>query len=172
MSVKSDYELAQKALAGDNKSCSLLFNTHYSKLFRFVRSKVNNKTIAEDVTQMALIDAFKYLHTYRGESSFYTWLCSIALRVIYKQPSPSIKSDMELVTTVTPEQVFSSKQSVTNIADAMKQLPAIQQTALYYKIYDILSYKDIAQILGCTPSYAKNLVYEAKKTVKSILQEN
>lgn len=133
---------------------------------------MNNKANAEDVTQIAFIDAFKYLHTYRGESSFYTWLCSIALRVIYKQPSPSIKSDMELVTTVTPEQVFISKQGITNIADAMKQLPTIQQTALYYKIYDVMSYKDIAQILGCTPAYAKNLVYEAKKTIKELLQEN
>lgn len=77
----------------------------------------------------------------------------------------------EGVTNSTPEDMFSSKQTMTNIAESFKALSKMHQMALFYKVYEQLTYKEIGSKIGCTPSYAKFLVYEAKQIVRPLLKE-
>ena len=171
VSVKSDAELIKDVLAGSSSASSLLFKRYNQRLYRFVRTKVGNVTAVEEVTQDALIAAFKYLHTFKGDSSFYTWLCKIAIRKMCNQKPTSLKTNAELVERTTPETLMVEKQSITSIVEIMKQLPSKQQSALFYKIYDRMAYLEIGEKLGCSPAYAKNLVYEAKKTIRNQLTE-
>lgn len=169
--MKSDDELVQGVLDGDSSSSSLLYKKYYNRVFRFVHNKVQDSATAQDIAQETMLAALKYLHTYKGKSSLYTWLCTIAINKVSKVRSVGEVIVHESVTNSTPEDSFSSKQTMFNISEAFKALSKMHQMALFYKVYEQLTYKEIGSKIGCAPSYAKFLVYEAKQIVRPMLKE-
>tara|TARA_R110000796_G_scaffold110700_2_gene222204 strand:+ start:62 stop:604 length:543 start_codon:yes stop_codon:yes gene_type:complete len=169
--VKSDDELIRKALDGDNTSSSLLYTRYYTRVFRFVHNKVSDTATAQDIAQDALLAGLKHLRTYKGNSSFYTWLCTIAINKVKKQRSHNIPFNGDTVTNSTPETVLSSKETVNLIISSFKELSKLQQAALFYQIYEQLTIKEIADILQCSPRYTKNLVSQAKQIIRPLLKE-
>ncbi len=169
--MKSDGELIAEALTGHEKSYALLMNKYRKRIHRFIRSRVADNSLAEELTQDTFVDAFRYLHTFRGDSQFYTWLCTIAIRRTYTSPPKSIKSEADMVTYTTPEYLLSNKQSISNVAEVMKKLPPQQAHALYLKAYENKSYDEISKVLTCSKSYAKNLVYFAKRQIRKELND-
>ncbi len=171
MSVKSDGELIAEALAGHQDAYASLMNKYRTRIHRFIRSRVSDSSLAEELTQDTFVDAFRYLHTFRGDSQFYTWLCTIAIRRTYTTPPKSIKAEADMVTYTTPEFLLSNKQSISNVAKVMKELPSQQALALYLKAYENKSYSEIADALTCSKGYAKNLVYFAKRHIRKELND-
>ena len=168
--VKSDGELIQGVLDGDSSSSSLLYKQYYSRVFRFVHNKVADTATAQDIAQDTLLAGLKHLHTYKGNSSFYTWLCTIAINKVKKQKNYAPQIDKDNVTNSTPETMLSSKETVTSIVGSFKYLSTLQQAALFYQIYEQLTIKEIAGKLNCSPKYAKNLVSQAKQIIRPILK--
>lgn len=146
-------------------------NKYRKRIHRFIRSRVSDNNLAEELTQDTFVDAFRYLHTFRGDSQFYTWLCTIAIRRTYTSPPKSLKSEADMVTHTTPEYLLSNKQSISNVAEVMKKLPPQQAHALYLKAYENKSYDEISKVLTCSKSYAKNLVYFAKRQIRKELND-
>lgn len=172
MSVKSDDTLLiTEALAGSEEAYSLLTNKYWDRIYRFLRKRVDNSSLAEELTQDTFVAAFRYLKTFRGDSQFYTWLCTIALNEASRRPLNSLKTGFENVTVDTPESIYETKQTVDQVTQLIDTLPAKQKKALMLKLEDNMCYNDIAVILRCGPNHAKNLVWKAKKTIRSYYDE-
>lgn len=78
-----DLELARRVMAGDEAACELFFAGHFSRLYRFARVRLGgDDQAAEDVVQATFILAVRKLHTYRGEATLFTWLCTLCRREI------------------------------------------------------------------------------------------
>jgi DNA-directed RNA polymerase specialized sigma24 family protein len=71
----------------------------------------------------------------------------------------------------TPESIYETKQTVQHVTQLIDTLPAKQKKALMLKLEDNMCYNDIAVILRCSPNHAKNLVWKAKKTIRSYYDE-
>ena len=56
-----------------------IMNKYGQEVLRLVYSYVNNKEVAEDVTQDIFVKCYKSLHTYKGKSNVKTWLWRIAI---------------------------------------------------------------------------------------------
>jgi RNA polymerase sigma-70 factor (ECF subfamily) len=162
--VKSDALLITEALEGRESSFSLLVTKYWKRVFYVVRRRVEDNALAEEITQEAFISAYKYLHTFKGDSSLYTWLCTIAINKSRVRPSRGLQMDVEIAITCTPETLLETKQEIVGI---MEMLPKKQQQALYLKECQGLCYADVGLDLGCTAGYAKKLVYKAKQTIRS-----
>ncbi|MEQ8762485.1 MAG: sigma-70 family RNA polymerase sigma factor [Planctomycetota bacterium] len=54
---------------------------HQDRIYNLAYRMLNDPERARDVTQEAFIQAFQRLPTFRGESSFYTWLYRITLNL-------------------------------------------------------------------------------------------
>lgn len=76
-----------------------------------------------------------------------------------------------MVDTVTPESLLSVKQKIEGITAICDTLPNKQRIALLLKEYDGLSYMEIGAILGCSPLYAKKLVWKAKRTIRKEMND-
>lgn len=134
----------------------------------FLRKRVHDSHTAEELTQDVFVAAFKYLHTYKKElSGFYTWLCTIATNTASKRPYNSLKTEVDGWTSVTPESLFMSKQEFDGVIAIVATLPQKQQRALYMKLYEGSCYNDIGYALGVSSGYAKKLVFQAKKHIRS-----
>jgi len=169
--VKSDKEIIAEALGGSEKAYATLVSMYRQRIYRFIRRRVNDDAQAEEITQDVLLDAYRGLAGFKGDSQLYTWLCTIASRKCLKQPFNSLKTDVEMVDVVTPESLLSVKQKIEGVTAVCNRLPNKQRRALLLKEYDGLSYLEISAILGCTPKYAKKLVWKAKKTIRREMNE-
>lgn len=75
------HEAVRAVLAGDTGRFTALVERHRDRVFRFVLRHVGDRVAAEDLAQDAFLEAFRRLHTFRGESRFSTWLLGIALNL-------------------------------------------------------------------------------------------
>jgi len=170
--ASEDELLITKALAGDSKSYSLLFAKYWKRVYMFLRKRVHDNHTAEELTQDVFVSAFKYLHTYKKElSGFYTWLCTIAINTASKRPYKAFNLEVEGVTSVTPETLFESNQTLSLLMNDLFKLPYKQQRAVWLKLYEGLCYTEVGNLLGVSPGYAKKLVHTAKKRLRSINDE-
>ncbi len=70
--------MVSRLLAGEERAFREFFDMHAQRLAGFVMRRIgSDPAVAEDVVQSALIRAIRALHTYRGEASLHTWLCTI-----------------------------------------------------------------------------------------------
>lgn len=169
--MKSDKEIIAEALAGSQEAYSLLMNKYRQRIYRFIRRRTVDDAQAEEITQDVFVDAFKGLKAFKGDSQLYTWLCTIAYRKAAKQPKNSLKTDVEMVSYVTPEAILSEKQEVSRVSQICDELPLRQNRALLLKEYEGLSYMEIGAILGVSPMYAKKLVWKAKNTIREKMND-
>ena len=56
-----------------------IMNKYGQEVLQLVYSYVNNKEVAEDLTQDIFVKCYKFLHTYKGNSNLKTWLWRIAI---------------------------------------------------------------------------------------------
>ena len=74
----SDVDLVERIRRGDPRAMEALMRRHNRALYRTARAILRDDTEAEDAVQDAYIHAFRSLETFRGDSSFSTWLVRIA----------------------------------------------------------------------------------------------
>ena len=77
--IADEASLVARARRQDEAAVRSLVRQHNRRLFRIARSIVRNEVEAEDVVQETYLKAFSKLADFRGDSSFGTWLCRIAL---------------------------------------------------------------------------------------------
>ena len=76
----ADDELAA-AVLGDRDAFDQLVAEHRDRIYRFCGKFLYNEADREDAVQQVFIRAWKYLPRFRGECTFATWLCRIAVNV-------------------------------------------------------------------------------------------
>jgi len=78
----SDLEaLVQRCQRGDEAAFAEIFESQMARIFRLALTILRDRQDAEDVTQETFLRVFKRIGDYRGESSFQTWLTSIAVNL-------------------------------------------------------------------------------------------
>src|SRR4030066_325166 len=80
MSERSiDQKLVLRVQKGDKTAFDLLARKYQHKIAKLISRYVRDRREVEDVTQEALIKAFRAIGGFRGDSAFYTWLYRIAV---------------------------------------------------------------------------------------------
>jgi RNA polymerase sigma-70 factor (ECF subfamily) len=73
-----DDSLVALSLRGDKEAYRQLVEKYQNKLFALAFDVLKTREDAEDVVQETFVKAFLSLKTFKGQSSFYTWLYRIA----------------------------------------------------------------------------------------------
>lgn len=76
----SDEELVKAIRQDDREALGELYNRFYKKVFNKCYSFTKNQEEAFDLAQESLMKAFDHIHSFKGESSFSTWLYIITQR--------------------------------------------------------------------------------------------
>src|SRR5690242_13081033 len=77
-----DDELVQRAKKGDQSAYTTLFQLYKQRVFSLCLQMGRDRAEAEDLTQEAFLQVFRKLDTFRGVSSFGTWLYRVTVNVI------------------------------------------------------------------------------------------
>jgi len=165
-----DRELAERFREGDRAAFDQLVRRHQKQIWRLVRRYVTRDADAADVTQQAFVRAFKALATFRGEASVRSWLyriainCSLTWLRDHKREVPGEISDEALSeTNPAPAQLIASEDSA-RLRAAIARLPPKQKLVLELRVFDDLSFKEVAELAECSENTAKvNFHYAVKK---------
>lgn len=161
----------QAACQGDRDALQRLVETNYGSVFRYVlTSLAYDREAAADITQEAFIGAVSKIHTFRGDSTFLTWVIGIAtnhMRNALRKGRikvSSISDVSEECLGVAPDDCPDSK-SDEFIRTLVSLLPMGQRQALYLREFLGCTYDEIAVTLGIAVGAAKNRVLEARRNM-------
>jgi RNA polymerase sigma-70 factor, ECF subfamily len=170
-----DRELAERFQSGDRAAFDQLVRRHQKGVWHLVRRYVRRDADASDVTQLAFVRAFKGLGAFRGAASVRSWLYRIAincalswLRDHRREEPTEIAEDALTETNAAPARLLGGEQGV-RLRNAIAQLPPKQKMVLELRVFDDLSFREVAELADCTENTAKVNFHYAVKRLRDIL---
>jgi len=180
-----DTQLMSAAKRGDDSSFSLLVDRHRTQLVQHLSHLVQNAAIAEELAQ----DVFLRIHRSRAAwtptAKFTTWLFRISTNVAYnhfrdqRNHNRNLSLDRNQALGTRRREFADPVRSVERtlvedvrtmqIRTAIASLPWKQRTAVLLHKYHELDYLQISEVLRCTPSAVKALMFRAYESLREQL---
>lgn len=157
--VKTDYELVQEFVNGNQNSIEILIHRHKSKLYTYILLTVKNEQLAEDIFQDTFIKVINSLKAgkYRDNGRFLSWVIRISHNLIIdhyrreKQLNTLSNDDYETdifnsrkMSDKTIEDTIIQDQIESDIRNLVEKLPDDQKQVILMRHYGGLSFKEIA----------------------------
>jgi len=181
-----DQKLVARVQRGDKAAFDLLVRKYQHKVAKLVSRYVRDRREVEDVTQEALIKAYRAIGGFRGESAFYTWLYRIAvntakdyLESMGRRPPGSdvevegaelIESGDGLRDQATPERQMLTDEIAATVHRVIENLPADLRTAITLREIEGLSYEEIAQVMDCPIGTVRSRIFRAREAIDQELR--
>lgn len=181
----TDNELISRYVAGDESALKSLITRHEKKVFSYIMLSVKNRELAEDIFQDTFIKVINTLRSgnYKEEGKFVQWVMRIAnnLKIDYfrkLQRMPAFESNGEFDifdviygTDPSIEQKIIKEQIYEDITALVKLLPDEQREVLEMRIYQDISFKDIAEITNVSINTALGRMRYALINLRKIIKE-
>lgn len=173
LAADADRDLAARCAAGDRAAQRELFarikRPMHAVMFRILGS--NNDL--EDLLQEALVQVFRSIHGYRGESALTTWCCTIATRTTWahleRRKPPTTR--LELVEDTADGQpsatrVMAARAALRQLYAILDKLDAAQRIAFTLAVVDGRPLAEVAELTGASTVAVKTRVWRARHEVE------
>jgi RNA polymerase sigma-70 factor (ECF subfamily) len=187
LSEQSESELIGRAQAGDAEAFSTLAAAYERRLFVLALHHTRDRHDAEDLSQEVWLKAFRAIKSFRGESSFYTWLRQIMINTFLNERrtpryggaqvveldsweasrrdaahgSNSSGSSSLHARTRGLEETVEQQFLVTRVLDALGDLTAQQRLIFLLKHHEGMTYEEISESIGCSAGTTKKALFRA-----------
>jgi RNA polymerase sigma-70 factor (ECF subfamily) len=165
------------AAQGDTGAFERVYRTHLGRVYNLAR-RMAGPDAADELTQDVFVRVWQKLATFRGESSFATWLHRLAVNVIVERfrtlgtARDRFLDDGEAVLDRLPGQISATRHDAKMDLDAaMKRLPPGARAI--FVLHDVEGYKheEIGQMLGVSVGTSKSQLHRARMTLRGHLNE-
>ncbi len=183
---ETDQQLVERVQRGDKKAFNLLVVKYQNKVANLISRYVNNPGDVADVTQEALIKAYRALPNFRGESAFYTWLYRIAVNTaknyLVAQSRRPPASDVDVMDaeyfdggdalqeSSSPESVVLSDEIKQVVFSTIESLPDDLRTAITLRELEGMSYEEIATVMDCPVGTVRSRIFRARDAIDKKIQ--
>jgi RNA polymerase sigma-70 factor (ECF subfamily) len=167
-------ELIERCKRGDVKAQYSIFKKYSQAMYNISIRFMGNSMDAEDVLQEAFVQAFQKLNTFRGESSFGSWLKRIVVnRCISQLRKKKIHFEElnESTLNIEGEAEIEENMDPDRVHKAIKELPEGARTIINLFALEGYKHKEIARILNITESTSKTQYFRAKQMIAEKLNE-
>lgn len=187
-SRRQDDDLVARTQAGDAGAFDELILKHSPRLYGLVYNMTSNHEDTHDMLQDVWSKAYRSINTFRGKSSFYTWIHSIAVNMTInflkrraRRTHQSLddidsgiqqdKDFVELAATSTPIREANLNELQKRLNDAMQDLSEDHRTVV--TMFDIqgLPHGEIAKILGISEGTVRSRLFYAHRQLQNYLSE-
>ena len=172
--------LVRAAQAGDMNAFSDLFDRYYDVVFRYVLFRMNDRTLAEDLTQETFLRALRRITsvTYQGRD-IGAWFVTIARNLIFDHVKSSryrlesTTSDIVELSPSThgPEQQVLDMATNEELLRCVRKLNADQQECISLRFLQGLSVAETAKIMDRNEGAVKALQHRAVRRLAQLLPE-
>ncbi len=157
---KTDLELIEEVRQGQRASFSELVKRHQRGLLRLSMRFMKDLDCAQDVVQETFIKTYEKLSLFEGRASFKSWLFQIAVNTAKNKLRENRHqfSDIEDVSIgidATAEKNLIHQAVGRMLQKEVDLLPFKQKTALVLRVYEDMSFAEIAEVMQCPYDTAK-----------------
>lgn len=177
LSELGDDELAGAAAVGDTEAFDVLVRRMTPGLLRYMLRMVDGEQTAEDLTQEALLDAWKGLPDFAFRSSFRTWMFTIAHRkaVDHHRRRRDVPFDDERFAELEaagplPPDMAERSLLMDALRAELDNLPANARAAWWLKEVEGLTLEEIGQVLRITTGSVRGHLQRSRKFLLTRLE--
>ena len=165
----SDEQLARRAAKGDGSAFELLVRRHQEAAWRYTTSLLGSADEAEEAVQEAFLRAFRGIASFRGRSTFRTWLFTICRRAAIDVAARR-RNVVPLERAQNLRQVEGSVEDRHVIAETLAVMPAEERAA--FVLVDVLGFsrEEAADAEGVPASTLKSRLYRSRDRLARALE--
>lgn len=176
----SDAELVQQAQSGNVEAVGLLYDRHQARIFRFVRARIYDNALAQDLTGEIFLRMVTNLPGYRPMGvPFTAWLYSIARNHLANHIQKEANKQQVLVhyngngsyAAVSPAQIVEQQLELEAVLETLDQLDSEQREVLTLRFLVGLSLQEVADVLQKSVAAVKSIQHRGLKTLKVLTRE-
>ena len=177
LQAQRDRDSIAACLAGRTSAFDSLVKAHQRGVFYLVRRYVRVDADAADVTQQAFVRAFRALAQFRGDATPRSWLYRIAINCAlswlrdHKREIATEIADNMWVAEATGASDLVEAQRKATLRAAIAQLPPKQRQIVELRVFDDLSFREVAQIAECNENTAKVNFHHALQRLRALLPD-
>ncbi|MBC5833401.1 sigma-70 family RNA polymerase sigma factor [Flavobacterium sp. F372] len=181
-----DAVLLHNYISGDESALQILIDRHQSKIYGFIYSKIQDRSVCDDVFQDTFIKVIKTLRTkgYNEEGKFLPWVMRIASNLVIdyfrhnkKMPFQRETDEYSIFnfmtdSTLSIENQLIEEQVKLDVRKLVEQLPEDQREVIKMRFYEDLSFKEISEITGVSINTALGRMRYAVINLRKIIEKN
>ena len=185
-----DAALVEAFQQGDAGAFDRLVRLYKDRAFAVAYRLVGNAQDAEDVAQEAFIRVYRGLGTFRGESRFKTWLYTILTNTArnkirdgqrkgrnmgtsldaLREEAPGVLKGRD-TTGTTPADAARMRETEEALQTCLNELPEHYRSVFVLRIYEEMTYDEIAETVGCPKGTVKSRLNQARSMLHRRLEE-
>jgi len=174
MKLESDIEVVRRALNGDKQSFNLLADKYYVYCFNKACKFLNDRDVAKDLVQNALLEAYFCLGKLKNENSFKRWLGGIVnntCKNYLRDNSKKYSSLKQYYEEFHDSEIIQEEKIVEVILSAIRSLEPKNEKIVVDFYYEGKSIQEICAEHFISPALVKVRLHRARKELKSILEQ-
>ena len=164
--------------SGSQKAQTKLINYFWDDVFSFVLKKVQDRTIADELTVAVFAKILTKLNLYDENFQFKTWILTIAQNSVidywrkksreevFTDDFKDVKNEFEK----SPEELLISKQQQQHIVSTIASMDAQYRKIIELRFFEEKSIKEIAETLNISVANTKVRIMRAKKILAELLK--
>lgn len=181
-----DSVLVRDYMSGDERALELLINKHNQRLSSFIYSKVKDREVTEDIFQDTFMKVIRTLKrgSYSEEGKFLPWVMRIAHNLIIdhfrrnmRMPKFQSNGDFNIFAVISDEEMNVESQLIKDQIDydlvqLIDELPEDQKKVLTMRLYQDMSFKEIAENTGVSINTALGRMRYALINIRKIIDKH
>lgn len=178
-----DAQVVRRVLAGETSAYEELVQRHQQRIYATVYHMTANHEDATDLTQETFIKAFQALASFKGDSSFYTWVYRIAVNktlnhlkqrkqrtyMSLNDLDVQVENDPDLVALVhdkTPRRDANLNEIQERLNEAMMKLSETHRMVVTLHDIQGMPHEEIARIMDCNVGTVRSRLFYARQQLQ------
>lgn len=159
---------------GELEQFGLLYDFYFKKIYSFVFYRVKEKETAEDLTSQVFFKALNAISKFKSEKgSFSSWIYRIARNAVIdhyrtKKSESNLSDAINMTEDYSQIERLAIKEQIVKAEEYLKKLKPEQRDIITMRLWDELSYKEIAEVTGKSEASCKMLFM---RTIGKMRQE-
>ncbi len=175
MTEPSDLELLNAWRAGDSAAGQALFKRHFRKIYRFFETKFGRDV--DELVQSTFLACVRAKNQFRGDSSFSTYLFTIARHELYRVLSERrrdldrIDFDASSIAELapTPRTKIAAEEDRVRLLHALRELPVELQVLLELHYWEGLDAAALGEVFEMPPGTMRSRLSRARDALREIM---
>lgn len=184
--ILSDALLVKNYVNGDESALEILITRHQAKIYGFIYSKIADRDISDDIFQDTFIKVIRTLksNSYNEEGKFLPWVMRISHNLIVdhfrrnkKMPMYRETEEFSIFSVLSDgvpniENQLIAEQIQGDLRKLIMELPKDQREVLEMRIYQDLSFKEIAEQTGVSINTALGRMRYALMNLRKVIEKH
>lgn len=157
---------------GVSTACGQLYQAYVTQVYRFVYLRTRHKETAEDITSETFLKAFAHFENFDTNRLLLPWLYRIAHNALidhWRKERPGFSLDENWDSPSedpTPLEVAVTSEKNKEALALLEKLNPLEKTVVTLRLWDQLSYREIASVTDKTEDYAKVIFSRAMSKLR------